>query len=625
MRGIVVRVGGYWPAVVLVLAVSLLLGASAVSLNQAPPSTIRTSPAADGGQRVEWVMPDTRDWDAGLRPGQVVRAVAPPAGTGAWAAYAILSGPRAGQTAVVERGWPEANDLLLFALGLEFLAAGLAVYLLAADRAAANRFLPMAGVIAAGLIVSPPTAVAHPWAQFLEEVFSKGAAPLCVLFFFTTPVERWRPLRRLLVWAYLPLMAVYFYIVWRDPLAYEPFKGIAIAYLTCGVGASLVALAWPSFSRLPGVPHQLRPVLLCLGFAVAVTLVGSLIPYVFAGRYLIPPELAVAAWGALPIGFVWAMLRHRLMGVNIGNYAVLRTVFETIDDPIFVVDENGRLVDASKSGLIFLGLKRAGKGKQSFVALSKEWGECGEALLRRVLAGAFIQDEEHAIQSGRDAGLQVSVTGRPIYDERGRASLALLVYRDITDRKRRERELAHLATHDSLTGLPNRRVLEEALKRAVARARRGKPSVLLFLDLDRFKAVNDTYGHLAGDKALISLVRLLEAHLRAEDLVARVGGDEFAVLLRDVDAAAGEVVVQRLNMAAAEHRLDLGDHSLALSLSVGAVEIDGLLGPEEVLAQADTAMYAFKQRNGGPGAAPSYHRSHPAAPPPPSATSGSAS
>ncbi|MHB1414196.1 MAG: sensor domain-containing diguanylate cyclase, partial [Chloroflexota bacterium] len=309
----------------------------------------------------------------------------------------------------------------------------------------------------------------------------------------------------------------------------------------------------------------------------------------------------------------------RLMGVNIGNYAILRTVFETIDDPIFVVDENDRLVDASKAGLIFLGSERAGKGKQSFVALSKEWGECGEAVLRRVLAGAFIQDEEHAIQSGRDAGLQVSVTGRPIYDERGRASLALLVYRDITDRKRRERELAHLATHDSLTGLPNRRVLEEALKRAVARARRGKSSVLLFLDLDKFKAVNDTYGHLAGDKTLISLVRLLEAHLRAEDLVARVGGDEFAVLLRDVDADAGQLVVQRLNKAAEEHRLDLGGHSLSFSLSVGAVEIDGLLTPEAVLAQADAAMYAVKERKRGWGTPLSVNPSHPSASPPPTA------
>ncbi|MBI4319866.1 MAG: PAS domain S-box protein [Chloroflexi bacterium] len=169
---------------------------------------------------------------------------------------------------------------------------------------------------------------------------------------------------------------------------------------------------------------------------------------------------------------------------------------------------------------------------------------------------------------------------------------------DISRRKGLEEQLAHLASHDPLTGLPNRRSLEEAMNRAVARGRRGAPGALLFLDFDNFKEVNDALGHAAGDKALTALAQLLRDTLRAEDLLVRLGGDEFAVLL---DGATGEnvnVVATRILRAVEEFPLTLDNRSFRLSLSAGAIAIDGELTPTVLLSRADAAMYEAKAQGG---------------------------
>jgi diguanylate cyclase (GGDEF)-like protein/PAS domain S-box-containing protein len=188
--------------------------------------------------------------------------------------------------------------------------------------------------------------------------------------------------------------------------------------------------------------------------------------------------------------------------------------------------------------------------------------------------------------------------GRPFSDLDGEFAGFLGSCYDITDRKTHEQDLYYQATHDQLTGLPNRRVIETDLPRVISRTERDVDSVLLVLDLDRFKDVNDRYGHGAGDKVLRELGVLLRKLMRAGDLLTRLGGDEFAVLLEDLDLVEAGKFAQRLCEAVAGHAFipEMGDSRL--SLSIGLVPIKEHEIPAEVLARADKAMYKAKELGG---------------------------
>ena len=181
----------------------------------------------------------------------------------------------------------------------------------------------------------------------------------------------------------------------------------------------------------------------------------------------------------------------------------------------------------------------------------------------------------------------------PIVED-GRLVGAVGVFRDITERKRYEEKLEYFAIHDALTGLLNRRSLEDMLTRTSARAKRGVMSSLLFMDLDNFKYVNDTIGHSAGDEVLITLAGLLQPELRTEDFVFRLGGDEFAVLLDGIGGKEALFAAERLRSAVEAHPFKLEGRVFPLSLSIGLIEIEGTLTMGELMSQADAAMYRAK-------------------------------
>ena len=186
-----------------------------------------------------------------------------------------------------------------------------------------------------------------------------------------------------------------------------------------------------------------------------------------------------------------------------------------------------------------------------------------------------------------------------VRDQRGERTHFVAVVDDITDRKRTELELRYLANYDILTGLPNRALLSERLARAITRARRQQTRVaLLFLDLDRFKDVNDSLGHAIGDRVLKAAAARLQETVRDTDTVARLGGDEFTVVLEDIDdIAAAEDMAVRIGTAFAR---PLGVDSRAeatISPSIGiAVFPDHAATPVDLLKFADTAMYQAKDR-----------------------------
>ena len=186
-----------------------------------------------------------------------------------------------------------------------------------------------------------------------------------------------------------------------------------------------------------------------------------------------------------------------------------------------------------------------------------------------------------------------------VTDAHGERSHYVWVVSDITDRKRAEQELRYLANYDTLTGLPNRSLLSERLARAVVRARRqGTRVAVLFLDLDRFKDINDSMGHAAGDRILKSAAARLLATVRPQDTVARLGGDEFTVILEDVeDRAAAEDVAQRVIRAFIAPLEVEGRSEMIITPSIGiSLYPDHALVPTDLLKFADTAMYAAKDR-----------------------------
>jgi diguanylate cyclase (GGDEF)-like protein/PAS domain S-box-containing protein len=168
---------------------------------------------------------------------------------------------------------------------------------------------------------------------------------------------------------------------------------------------------------------------------------------------------------------------------------------------------------------------------------------------------------------------------------------------DISERKRLEEHLRHLADHDPLTGLRNRRLFEHDLKLQIGRCQRyGEQAALMVIDLDGFKQVNDRHGHAVGDEALKAVARTLTRRLRATDLVARLGGDEFAVLLPHMDREGAEIVSEDLMRVVAACYVDTGDTIVHLAGSAGfALLHEQTADDKQALVEADRAMYAAKR------------------------------
>lgn len=165
----------------------------------------------------------------------------------------------------------------------------------------------------------------------------------------------------------------------------------------------------------------------------------------------------------------------------------------------------------------------------------------------------------------------------------------------LADMRARVDELERLVDSDTLTPLPNRRRFLRELDRVVQHGRRYKtPAFVMFVDLDGLKAINDAHGHLAGDAALIHVAEILATMLRTTDVVARIGGDEFGLLLEHLDEAAAHEKAARIVESIANSPLEIGGRQVPLSVSIGVAEIRPEDGSDAVLARADAAMYAAK-------------------------------
>ncbi len=267
-------------------------------------------------------------------------------------------------------------------------------------------------------------------------------------------------------------------------------------------------------------------------------------------------------------------------------------LLDLLPDAVCVVDSEGRFLYVSASFERIFGYTRDEVlGRRTFEFVHPDDLTFTLKQARKVMAGTLQRHfrNRYFHKDGHCLDIQWSARWSAAYGVR------IAVAQEVTELRRAERELEHLASHDPLTGLPNRLQLQQEIKRALAEATRvGGSLALLFLDLDGFKDVNDRGGHEMGDRVLCKVATRVKQSLRHGDLVARIGGDEFAVMLPGCpDATAASKVADLLR---AQLR-SLPDDALHLDASIGVACFpqDGS-DLESLLAHADRAMYAAKRR-----------------------------
>ncbi|MDH4140678.1 MAG: EAL domain-containing protein [Coriobacteriia bacterium] len=275
---------------------------------------------------------------------------------------------------------------------------------------------------------------------------------------------------------------------------------------------------------------------------------------------------------------------------------LLHAFLDGLPMPAWAVDESCRLMYVNSAWQEFTGRdleQERGEGWLDGILAEDR------ADLRRSCRAAVTGRAAFTIdfQLRRDDGHYRWLTcyGSPFTAPNGQVCAVVGMCMDLTERKQREEQLAFMATHDSLTGLPNRRMFEDTLGRAVERARRGEHGAMLLIDMDNFKSYNDSLGHLEGDQALINFALLLQRHLRSGDLLARIGGDEFAVLLERVGVPDAVDIAERMRRAVAAEDFVAHARVHELGMSAGLLPVDGTLDARTLFDVADAAMYEAKE------------------------------
>jgi diguanylate cyclase (GGDEF)-like protein/PAS domain S-box-containing protein len=280
--------------------------------------------------------------------------------------------------------------------------------------------------------------------------------------------------------------------------------------------------------------------------------------------------------------------------------AMHRAVIENAAEGIFTIGSDGRVLSFNAAAEAIFGWTASEiVGQPGVVTLRED--------LHAALAGylATVQSVGHeAAPHGswevfgvrRDGSEFPMVISTSAIVVEGFEPITCCLVRDMSEQKQLETQLSHQALHDALTGLPNRAMLIDRLDQALTRARRHhRMCGLLYVDLDRFKSVNDTLGHAAGDLLLVEAASRIQEAMRETDTVARLGGDEFVVLCEDLDGVHhGTHVADRI-ISALRPSFRLGDDNANVSASVGiALSADGAETADALLAKADTAMYRAK-------------------------------
>lgn len=360
------------------------------------------------------------------------------------------------------------------------------------------------------------------------------------------------------------------------------------------------------FPAIPGVVIALAAVL--LGCMVAVDLIAFTPAHASATHVSLNSRPGLAAIGLTSLLFALLVGLLILRELADREYSTdrdfLNAFLEHIPDHVYFKDRNSRFLRVNRALANSFGLRDPEEAR----------AKTDSDMFTPEHAGRAYEDEQKIIETGHGiTGLEeketwpdgheswVLTTKVPLKDRRGRILGTMGISRDITDRKQAELRIRYMALHDTLTGLPNRSLLEDLLSHAIAlAARNGKRVAVLMLDLDRFKSVNDSFGHHIGDRLLEAVAVRLRNCLRDSDIVARLGGDEFVIGLPLVEKEQDieQVVSKVLSTLSASFEIE--GHGIRIGASIGICEYpsDGE-NPRDLLQAADTAMYEAKNSGRG--------------------------
>lgn len=279
---------------------------------------------------------------------------------------------------------------------------------------------------------------------------------------------------------------------------------------------------------------------------------------------------------------------------------IFEGIVETIREPLLVLDRDLRVVTVSRSFYEFFKVKPEETVGQFIYDLGdKQWDisklrELLETILPQQTAFDNYEVEHDFVTIGRRTLL---LNARQIEREVGKERIILLAIEDITERKKYEEKIQQMAFHDSLTGLPNRKLFSDRLGIVLAQAKRNKKKVgIVMLDLDNFKDVNDTLGHDVGDILLKAVAERLSGTLRKSDTVARFGGDEFVLIFPDMEVIEEAIQVVQKIIDRFHKPFLIDTHQLVVTTSIGiAVYPNDGMDEEILMKNADIAMYQAKQ------------------------------
>jgi diguanylate cyclase (GGDEF)-like protein/PAS domain S-box-containing protein len=280
-----------------------------------------------------------------------------------------------------------------------------------------------------------------------------------------------------------------------------------------------------------------------------------------------------------------------------------QVTLQSIGDAVITADADGRIEYLNPVAEELTGWDTAdAAGKpvaEVFHVLSEATRQpIDSPILRCLREGRMVElDEPSLLVNRRGQDISIQDSAAPIRDRSGRLIGAVMVFHDVSQERRLQRALAYQATHDALTGLINRREFESRLNDAL-QAVRDDPSVnhvLMYLDLDQFKVVNDTCGHQAGDRLLKQLTSVVQTRIRTTDTLARLGGDEFGVLLADCTLETASRIAENLRQAIRDFRFVWQDRVMSVGVSIGLAEINGSAETlAAVMSAADVACYSAK-------------------------------
>lgn len=505
---------------------------------------------------------------------------------------------------------------LLFFCSITYLAMGIVVYFFDRKKALNRAFLALnlslfawAFFIALSTI-APDKSSCNFWASFA--VFGYGVFPSVSTHFFLIFAKKDKILKNWwqIVLLYLPAV-VFIVQVFRQRFFVDDYYQSQNGWISVTNTSSIWFLIYMTIVTLSGVTNiylnyhvikeaessrarkqaktmiisELISFNICLGY-VAYTRVIATVDI---------PDLTVVGFMIWIFGMLYAIIKYRLMIIT--PTIAAESILQTIIDSVILVNPKGIITYVNTETLVLLGYESTEIIGASYELLFPKDIKVEMKNILKLLEQGEIRNKDTFFVSKNNVKIPILSSAAMCKDSDDNLIGFVVLSRDITKIKAAEGHIKHLALHDALTGLPNRALLREQLNHAIAEARRNSTYIAyILLDLDRFKEINDVFGHSVGDMLLIEIANRLSDAIRESDMVARLGGDEFVILKSDLKSGQDYAAIVGRILECVSKPVIIESHELKVTVSAGISMYpnDGLDG-ENLLKCADLALYRVKK------------------------------